>query len=271
MHGMTRRLPVPADLQPWIEQAVVVHAGAGLACSRFPALASSQLVLRLAGEVSTPDGRVLPAAAVLGPNPQPAAFHHRGAVHAVGLVLRPQAAAVLLRCDGAELTGAPRDLADLPGAPGHGLLDAAAHAADDAARLAGLFDWVRGRVQGTAAQRQLARRQQMAHAVMAGLDSAHQQLGWSRRQLQRRFVQDFGLPPKPFQTLLRLQAALHDGLSGRLDGAALALAHGYYDQSHLARALRRLAGEPLAGLRPHALAQRPEHWALQLALQPALS
>lgn len=267
MRGMTRRLPVPPELQPWIEAAVVVRADASLASSRFPALAGSQLVLRLAGEVHGADGSPLPAAALLGPSAQPSTYHHGGAVHAVGLVLWPHAAPVLMRHDGCDLAGPPLALADVLGRPGHDLLDAAGHAADDDTRLSLLFNWVRCRVQDVAARQQLAQRLQLSQAVLAGLDEAPRRLGLSRRQLQRRFVQDFGLSPKPFQGLQRLKAALHDGVSGRLDGAALALAHGYYDQSHLARDLRRLAGEPLAQLRPQALAQRPDHWPLRLSLR----
>lgn len=266
---MTRRVPVPADLQPWIEAAVVVRADAGLTCTRFPALAGSQLVLRLAGEVHAANGAALPAAALLGPSALPTAYTHRGAVHAVGLVLWPHAAPVLMRSDGRDLAGPPLALGDLLGPGDRHLHAAVCEAVDDDARLALLFDWVRRRVHGAEATRQHAQRLLMAQAVLAGLDEAPRAVGLSRRQLQRRFVQDFGLPPKPFQALQRLKAALQDGVSGRLDGAALALAHGYYDQSHLARDLRRLAGEPLARLRAPALARQPEHWALRLgALAP---
>lgn len=267
MHGMTRRVPVPPDLQPWVEAAVVLRSDASLASSRFPALASSQLVLRLAGDVYRADGTALPAAAFLGPSARPATYRHGGAVHAVGLVLWPHAAPVLMRHNGRDLAGLSLALTDVLGQQGAALLDAAGDAADDDARLAPLFSWVRSRAQAAAARQQLAQRLQLSQAVLAGLDQAHRVLGLSRRQLQRRFVQDFGLPPKPFQALQRLRGALHDSVSGRLDGAALALAHGYYDQSHLARDLRRLAGEPLAQLRPQALAQRPDHWPLRLSLR----
>ena len=59
--------------------------------------------------------------------------------------------------------------------------------------------------------------------------------------------------PKQLQALHRLKAALHDGLRHPVPGAELALRHGFYDQSHLGRDLRHLAGASLgrlqAGLR----------------------
>lgn len=261
---MARHLPVPADLQAWVEAAVVVRTDDALPCSRFPALNGSQLVVRVAGHVHGTDGRALPAAALLGPSAVATRLNHHGAVHAVGLVLWPHAAPVLLGCEGRDLAHQTHDLHDLLGPRGADLHEAVHDAADDDARVARLLAWVRQRVQAPQATEQLARRLRMAQAVCAGTDTAPHELGLSRRQLQRRFLQDFGLAPKPFQTVQRLKATLHDAVVGRLDGAALALQHGYYDQSHLARDLRRLAGAPLASLRGPALARQPEHWALQL-------
>lgn len=258
MMRMMRMLPVPADLRPWVEAAVCVHTPPQLACSRFPALAGGMLVLRLQGAVRRGDGSPVPAAALLGAGTQPQAYGHTGAVHAVGLVLRPQAVPVLARTDGVHLVGQAHDLRALLGAGWQPLHDAVLDAGNDDVRLALLFDWVRRRVDD---RRALDRRLQLQRLLHDACQPPAAASG-SRRQLQRRCLHELGLPPKPLQTLLRLRAALHDGLAGHADGAELALRHGYYDQSHLARDLRRLAGAPLKQLRQGLAQPLSEHWAL---------
>ena len=59
-----------------------------------------------------------------------------------------------------------------------------------------------------------------------------------------------------------LHGAAHAG------GADLALQAGYYDQSHLARDLRRLAGQPLGTLVQHARqGSGTAHWPLAVGWQ----
>lgn len=75
------------------------------------------------------------------------------------------------------------------------------------------------------------------------------ELGWSRRRLERAFEHDVGLPPKLFARIVRLNAVL-----ARLDATEraraieLALDAGYFDQAHLLKDFRSLAGRtPRAG------------------------
>ncbi len=82
------------------------------------------------------------------------------------------------------------------------------------------------------------------------------ELGCSRRHLAARFGEDVGLPPKAFARVLRFQRVLglleREGGVGRF--ADIAAAGGYYDQPHLNRDFRQLAGctpgEYLARLLP---------------------
>jgi AraC-like DNA-binding protein len=69
------------------------------------------------------------------------------------------------------------------------------------------------------------------------------ELGCSRRHLITRFREQVGLPPKALARILRFNRVV--ALLGREDGARLAeiaYACGYYDQSHLNRDFRDLAG-----------------------------
>ncbi len=72
-----------------------------------------------------------------------------------------------------------------------------------------------------------------------------QEVGWSRRHLGQRFQQEMGLSPKVLGRVLRFDRARR--LLQRRDHAGLAtvaVSCGYYDQAHLAREFRELAGMP---------------------------
>ena len=64
-------------------------------------------------------------------------------------------------------------------------------------------------------------------------------LGFSERQLRRRFLASVGYGPKTLQRILRLRRFI---AGERHDLARTALDAGYADQAHLARECRRLTG-----------------------------
>jgi AraC-like DNA-binding protein len=69
------------------------------------------------------------------------------------------------------------------------------------------------------------------------------ELGWSRKRLVVHFREDVGLGPKAAARVLRFEALVSRLRSGRRHSwAELALDLGYFDQAHLAREVRRLAG-----------------------------
>ena len=74
-------------------------------------------------------------------------------------------------------------------------------------------------------------------------------MGLSQRQFERRFVAHWGMAPKQFAVIARLNSALGHALAAQ-DRPVVELAadQGYYDQSHLGRDVRRLAGQPLQAL-----------------------
>ena len=68
--------------------------------------------------------------------------------------------------------------------------------------------------------------------------------GWSRRHVTERFRRQLGITPKAYARLLRFQHAT-DLLGQDRPGRSLAdvaMAAGYYDQSHLTRDFAALAG-----------------------------
>ncbi|MHA3704855.1 helix-turn-helix domain-containing protein [Jatrophihabitans sp. YIM 134969] len=69
-------------------------------------------------------------------------------------------------------------------------------------------------------------------------------MGWDARRLRREFDAEFGISPKTVARLGRFDRARRDllGTGERPSLAHLAIRHGYYDQAHLAREFRELAG-----------------------------
>jgi len=81
-----------------------------------------------------------------------------------------------------------------------------------------------------------------------GIGAVADSIGLSARQLERRFLQAVGIPPKLFSRMQRFQRvfpALESAHAGWADAAA---ACGYYDQAHLIRDFREFAGKPPAAL-----------------------
>ena len=71
------------------------------------------------------------------------------------------------------------------------------------------------------------------------------ELGWSRQHLARRFRAEIGVGPKQLARVARLQRAvdqLQSGAGGDLTLAGTAVDLGYFDQAHMARDFREMAG-----------------------------
>ncbi|MFI5317173.1 MAG: DUF6597 domain-containing transcriptional factor [Myxococcota bacterium] len=82
-------------------------------------------------------------------------------------------------------------------------------------------------------------------------------LGVGARRLERLFLARVGVTPKAFARILRFAAAFRSLEAGR-DPLSAALAHGYFDQAHLYRDFRQLAGDPPRRIFPSARAAGPD-------------
>lgn len=67
-------------------------------------------------------------------------------------------------------------------------------------------------------------------------------LDWSRKHLAQRFAAEIGHRPKAVARIMRVNHALHLGLSPAPDWADIALRAGYSDQAHLIREFRDMVG-----------------------------
>ena len=265
--AMQRLVPVPSDLHPWLIAAVVLDAPAALTRSHFPAMVSSMLVVRLNGQVWC-RGEPVPPSAWISASTTATAYEHCGPVQAVGLVLRPEAAAALFAsARGRVNTLCP--LREVAGAPWAAVECGVRAAVDDSGRLEVLCQFVR-QMAALPSPCEARRLQALAllQAAFPDTPGAGQRMGLSARQFERRFAAHWGMPPKQFQVISRLNSTLGHALAAP-DSHMVALAadQGYYDQSHMARDVRRLAGHPLQLLVQDTRAPVSAHWPLQIGAQ----
>lgn len=80
------------------------------------------------------------------------------------------------------------------------------------------------------------------------IDALADELGVHRRSLERRFERHVGLAPKQLARIARFQRVFQCTLDARVAWADVAIDCGYFDQAHLIRDFRELAGETPAAL-----------------------
>ena len=263
-------IAAPPDLRSWTRGAVAVHLSEALASSSFPASLGGMLVLRQQGQAFRDAQTLLPAAALIGPSAEASHFGQQGRLAAVGLLLEPQAVMLIAAMPNRYMRGQALPLQDLRLASITSLAEQVAQAPSDRVRCELLFRWLRQLIAGRsrAAARVLAAGELTA-LLGQGLDEALRGLRISARQLERRSLELLGMSPKRAQAVLRMQSALTQALCEPEGGAALALSHGYYDQSHMARDMRGLAGAPIRRLLNPSSAAQDSYWSLRLAPQLA--
>lgn len=260
--AMQRFVPVPPDLQPWLVGAVVVDAPATLAQSHFPAMVSSMLVVRLAGHVHC-RGALVPPSAWISASTTPTVYEHGGPVRAVGLVLQPAAAAALFANARGQVNTA-RPLAELAGPRWAEVEHAVRATAGDGARLEVLCQFVR---QTVAPPSPCESQRLQGLALLAAMGH---RMGLGQRQFERRFVAHWGMAPKQFEVIARMNSALGHALAApgsAVAGAELAADEGYYDQSHMGRDVRRLAGHPLRALVQGTRTPVSAQWPMKIGVQ----
>lgn len=81
------------------------------------------------------------------------------------------------------------------------------------------------------------------YAPGTGVDALAEQSGWTRRHLQRKFTDTYGLGPKQFARIARLGHTLRLlALSPGMPAVDAALRMGYFDQPHFIHDTRALTG-----------------------------
>lgn len=248
--GGVRFVSAPPDLRPWAAGAVTVHLPPAVMRSVFPASVAGMLVVRVEGRSrSDHHSGWLPAATLHGPSATPTQFSQQGPVQACGLLLAPQTVMLVAGLSNRwAANGEAADLNAVQAGWGDRLQDRLAAAPSDLARCNLLFTWLRAVIAARPAATERAQASGRLVPLLAqGLDATCAALGLGARQLERRCLDGLGMSPHRAHAVLRMQAALRSALREQpgQTGADLAVAHGYCDQSHMGRDMRRLAGAPL--------------------------
>ncbi len=191
---------------------------------------------------------------------RPCLIGHRGYQHGVQLAVTPLGARVLFGVPTAELGSWLVDLTDLLGPRATELRERMSVTADWPGRFAILDRILLELLREATIEPELRRAWQLltGSGGRARVGAVAEEIGWSRRYLGSRFAAEFGITPKDAARLARFEyshrllrtvatEAASDTATGPRAGATLAevaAATGYYDQAHMAREWRELAGLP---------------------------
>jgi len=189
---------------------------------------------------------------------------HDGHLYGVEVILEPWAAFTLFDTPLRELKNRIVDASDLLDTRVGKLTDALATADDWAERFA-LLDSVLMRwwTAGPACSRHVMRAWQVLTRSGGTVPIAKlaAQVGWSERQLERRFLEQVGHLPKPTARIMRFQRAMR-GILTCAPVAEIATTCGYCDQAHLDREFLSMTGRTISQflIEHHAAGSGPLVW-----------
>jgi AraC-like DNA-binding protein len=224
----------------WRQQGVGAGNHRGLPSPYLTFIVTIDDPLVIAGH---PDPRQAPSehwAMIGGLHTSPALITHDGRQAGVQLSVDPLACRALFGLPAGELAGLDVDASDvLP------MSEELHHRTGTATSWTARFRAVEAVLGRQASEATVPDEIRRAWSLLlrSGGRVAVQQLaddvGWSTRHLSQRFQQEVGLSPKAAARVIRF-----DRLRRRLPGPLLELSleHGYYDQAHLTREFRELAG-----------------------------
>ncbi|MBF6448853.1 helix-turn-helix transcriptional regulator [Nocardia elegans] len=182
---------------------------------------------------------------------RPTLIAHNGYQHGIQLAVTPLGARALFGIPAGELGEWIVDLSDLLGPEAERLRGRIAATSDWRARFAVLDEVFCARVAAIDARRlemdanlRRAWRLLTDPAGAPTVDRVAHEIGWSRRHLAARFAGEFGITPKEAARLTRFEVSHRMVRRPEVSIAEVAAVTGYYDQAHMAREWRELAGCP---------------------------
>jgi AraC-like DNA-binding protein len=183
---------------------------------------------------------------VAGITDGPVLVGHGGSARCLQVDLTPLGARRLVGMPMSDLANQSAPIEDVFGRFGRELVQRVGDAPDWPSRFTLVDDVIRGRLADaspvdTGVEWSLRRIATSGGAVAIG-DLAGE-LGWSHRRLIARYRDTVGLPPKLVARIVRFERLTeHLTTNPAIEWATAATACGYFDQPHLAREVRELAG-----------------------------
>ena len=234
----------------WTRLVDYVERIDGEVLRREAAPAGVPLILAWSGTVSVPGSAGFTGGFVAGPTDRWTDTVCRGDAAGVQVDLTWTGARAVLGLPLVELRDATVTVEDVWGADGRRLVERLAEESGPAGRRALVEAFLRRRADTRRAEKSVPAVVTDAAAVldrhagrisMAGVAA---ELGYGRQHLHRQVSRHLGLAPHTLARLLRFRSVLTAVRTGRpsTGWAGLAADYGYYDQSHLYREFRELAG-----------------------------
>jgi AraC-like DNA-binding protein len=185
-----------------------------------------------------------PPALLVGPLTSSILVGASGAVSTMGVRFRPGGLPAFVAAPLDELADRQVVVEDLFGAAARGLHARLAEAPDDSRRVAIVERFLMGRLADAGRPRrpvEHAVRRMVRRRGPVGIERLADDLGVSRRHLERTFRAETGMTPMLLGRMIRFQSVFRRLTSGEPDWISVALDCGYYDQSHLYRDFREFA------------------------------
>ena len=166
----------------------------------------------------------------------------------IGIRFQAAAARALLGMSMLENTDTRLDLTQAWGRDGESLLDEVHSAVGIGERVSAVERFLirRFKKSATLPDRAVTHSVDILHAAAGRItiDDLAARCGLSARQLERRFLDEVGIPPRLLASIFRFRRVfdlLEQPQPGRWIGAALSA--GYFDQAHMIRDFKRFAGQ----------------------------
>ena len=182
---------------------------------------------------------------VAGITDGPVLVSHCGSARCLQVDLTPLGARRLTGLPMSELANRTVPIDDVFGRFGRDLVQSVGDAPDWPARFALLDETLRARLAEAPdvdAGVAWSFGRIMASSGATVIGELADELGWSHRRLIARYRDTIGLPPKLVARIARFERLTARLTTPAVDWAATATACGYFDQAHLAREVRELAG-----------------------------
>ncbi len=158
----------------------------------------------------------------------------------LGVRFHPGMAGACLHCDIRALNDRQVPIQSVCGSTANDLVRFVGRRSEVGPRIAALEGWLTGLPTVTRVQRAIG--ELVGRKGQLSVEDFSAVAGVSARQLRRTCLKHSGLAPKQLARILRFRHAITRMRSGEYDMPKLALDCGYYDQAHMIRDFRDLAG-----------------------------